>query len=234
MPQLTTLAAGLKVSGNPNLTNLDAFSALTSTATDSGLGTSSYWLASPFTPEWPRVELWNVDVLIKGNPSLVSLAGLGALKYWWQIVIADNDALESLTLAGNNAWSGIYVTENDALKEVHVTNLDSELRALVLGKNSSLERFTLSGSIPSIDLVDIFQNGALADLAGLEPVSRISSLQIDANASLRSVSGYTGPLSSLGIHANPVLPTCATAALAAQLSGGWADIGGNDDSGVCP
>jgi hypothetical protein len=185
------------------------------------------------------------SLLISSDNGLTSLAGLGALttiKY--DVVIAENAALENLDGFGPASMSTLRVSSNPKLVHMVGLQLSHPTRTVVVSDNPSL--LSIQGLEGVTSLVGggeiagagIWIGGAslLRDLSGLQNLVEADSVFIFQNQELENVFA----LSSLGrvwfrldIEQNPHLPTCQAENLSHVALGATVTIESNYDAAVC-
>ncbi len=124
-------------------------------------------LVAVSAPRWTEVER---NLVLRGNPDLTSLDGMGALKRLkGDLVIDDNDAL--VTLA---PWPLVYIVGD-----------------LVATDNASLVAI---GDWPNLDhisyRVEIHDNPALERIDGMPSLVRLQSIEVTGSPSLTSIDGF--------------------------------------------
>ena len=239
---ITTVPGGIRVTG----------AAITSLAGLHNLTTIGSHLTVSFTgiPSLAGLgKLTNVagELVIEGNPQLVTLSGLSVLEHVELLTITENDALTSsarlpgpqglgsLDIRGNDALESlagledtlaleadVEITENAALEAL--TGLDVPvLRSLIIDDNPKLLSLAGLAGVTQISELELTRNSQLASLVGLEDIELVERVSITENPVLSAL----GPLLSwpanavtlgLEIRDNPKLPQCQVDSFdAAQL-----------------
>lgn len=174
------------------------------------------------------------SLVIGGNDALVSIAPLElvALK-GMGVMVSGNPLLVTVSLQGLVNSGYIIVAVNDALESLTLPNLETATSSFTIASNPKLA----SLSLPLLQTASNFAVTAAPalvsfDLPNLESVE--GSLTFAENTLLESFGALAAltQVDTLAISSNPKLPACEANALATRL-GVSCSCGGNDETAIC-
>lgn len=196
------------------------------------------------TVAFPALQTVGGDLVFAGNPELVETGAFPKLTSAKSLVWYQNEALETvgafpkLETVEDLIWIDVpLLTATPAFPELVSVGKD-----LGWANNASLEAIGGFPKLESVESLEVKENAALTDLAGLSALTRITAdLTITDNAllaSLEALEGLTEVGGDFTIIDNPSLPQCEIDALIDLIEdadgiGGTTTTSGNDEDAVC-
>jgi hypothetical protein len=194
----------------PNLDGLDTLRRLGSNSVSNTLVLGQNPMLEHVTA-LAGVERMLLSVVITGNASLVTLAGVDRLRATNNVTLANNTALVDLVGLSDLEECGNFLAAGNGLTSLALPSL-TRADSLSITGHSAL----VAVSLPELTTIDtaltIASNPALETLGTLDALTSVNTLTIAGNTSL---------------------PQCFVDALDARLSACNASCGGNDESATC-
>ncbi|RYZ36168.1 MAG: leucine-rich repeat domain-containing protein [Myxococcaceae bacterium] len=188
LPELSVVVGSLSFQTNPLLTRVELpnlrFARDVSLESNAVLSTASIG-----DPDGPQVYV-DRTLVVRLNPQLASLDGLRTLAPNGELIVADNDLLETFEFPYINGLSlgGLIVQSNPRLRTLSLPLLES-LFSAALAHCPALESLSGLSSLRTVEHLSIFNNAALTSLEGLDSLQSASSLTIAKNAALKTTEG---------------------------------------------
>jgi hypothetical protein len=194
----------------PNLDGLDTLRRLGSNSVSNTLVLSQNPMLEQVTA-LAGVERMLLSVVVTGNASLVTLAGIDRLRATNNVTLANNTALVDLVGLSELEECGSCLAAGNGLTSLALPSL-TRADSLSITGHSAL----VAVSLPALTTIDtsltIASNPALETLGTLDALTSVNTLTIAGNTSL---------------------PQCFVDGLDARLSACNASCGGNDESATC-
>lgn len=175
-----------------------------------GLEGITYAEAVPEDPGQMFDDLW--DVVIEDNDALQSLEGLGSITNLYDLRIENNDALPDLDGLQNQAYiDELHVAENDALESADGLKSGGVIRQVYIDENNGLVTLNGLDSLASVESLGIISNENLTDITSLPDFSEgISIYDNDNLTGLSAFNGVTGEdVRSISFYGNEILSSLA-------------------------
>ncbi|HET9625867.1 MAG TPA: hypothetical protein VFP84_31115 [Kofleriaceae bacterium] len=177
----------LTVTGNPKLTNLKKLAF--GNAPVQVLIDNNAQLASldAFAVGDPQLAQVTGDLTITNNPRLAAIKAPYLTSVTGAVTIANNTALTSLDLSPLTGAGSLAITSNPALGSLAtMTSLYRVAGNLTINGNAALSNLgAFTTSLKYVDaMLNVSNNGALADLGALKHLALVGAITITGNASL--------------------------------------------------